>query len=41
MFNECAIVISHRKESVKAVTGEVIYLEKSKGITRRVNYSDY
>lgn len=41
MFNECAIVISHRKESVKAVTGDVIYLEKREGITRRVNYNEY
>lgn len=41
MFNECAIVISHRKESVKAVTGDVIYLEKREGITRRVDYSEY
>lgn len=40
-FNECAIVISHRKESLKAVTGDVIYLEKSEGITRRVEYSEY
>lgn len=41
MFNECCIIISHRKESVKAVTGDVIYLEKKDGITRRVNYSEY
>lgn len=40
-LGECAIVISHRKESLKAVTGDVIYLEKSGGITRRVEYPDY
>lgn len=40
-LNECSIVISHRKESIKAVTGEVIYLEKQNGITRRVDYLDY
>lgn len=41
MFNECSIVISHRKESVKAVTGDVIFLEKENGITRRVDYSEF
>jgi len=39
-YNECVMVISHRKESVKAAQGEVIYLEKSNGITRRVMYSE-
>jgi DNA repair exonuclease SbcCD ATPase subunit len=34
-YNECALVISHRKESVKAATGNVIFLEKKDGITRR------
>jgi DNA repair exonuclease SbcCD ATPase subunit len=40
-LQECSIVISHRKESIKEVTGEVIYLIKENGITRRVDYSDY
>jgi len=40
-LQECAIVISHRKESTKAVTGEIIFLEKLNGITRRVDYSDF
>lgn len=40
-LDECSIVISHRKESIKAVTGDVIYLEKQNGITRRVDYLDY
>ncbi len=35
-FNECVMVISHRKESTKLATGEVIYLEKVNGITTRV-----
>jgi DNA repair exonuclease SbcCD ATPase subunit len=35
-LNECCIIISHRKESVRAITGETIYLEKSNGITRRI-----
>jgi len=39
-YNESIMVISHRKESVKAATGDVIFLEKSNGITRRVDYSD-
>ena len=39
-LNECSIVISHRKESIKAVTGDVIYLEKTNGITRRIDYAD-
>ena len=34
--NEAVYVISHRKESLKSVTGEVITLEKHNGITKRV-----
>ena len=34
---EAIYVISHRKESASFVTGELIYLEKSDGITRRIN----
>lgn len=37
-YNESVIIVSHRKESVKAVTGDVIMLEKSNGITRKVDY---
>ena len=40
-LDECTIVISHRTESLKAVTGDVIFLEKQNGITRRVEYSEY
>ena len=39
-LNECSIVISHRKESIKAVTGDVIYLEKENGITKRLDYKE-
>ena len=39
-LNECIYVISHRKESLKAVTGDIIFLEKQGGITRRVNYTE-
>jgi DNA repair exonuclease SbcCD ATPase subunit len=43
-MNECAMVISHRKESTTIGShyknpGEVIYLEKKNGITRRVEYT--
>ena len=40
-FNESIMVISHRKESIKAATGNVIFLEKSNGITRRVDFNEY
>lgn len=39
-LDECSIVISHRKESIKAVTGEVIFMEKENGISKRVDYVD-
>lgn len=39
-LDECSIVISHRKESIKAVTGEVIFIEKENGISRRVDYNE-
>lgn len=35
-YKECIMVISHRKESVKSATGEIIFLEKKNGITTRV-----
>ena len=35
-FDECVMVISHRKESVKFATNEVITLEKNNGITTRI-----
>ena len=34
--NECVMVISHRKESTKLATGEIIFLEKTNGTTTRV-----
>jgi DNA repair exonuclease SbcCD ATPase subunit len=36
-YNECVMVISHRKESTKLATGEIIFLQKEKGITTRVD----
>ena len=38
-YNESIFIISHRKESVKAITGEVVFLEKLNGITRRVEFT--
>ena len=35
-YKECIMVISHRKESVKSASGEIIFLEKKNGITTRV-----
>jgi DNA repair exonuclease SbcCD ATPase subunit len=40
-FNESIMIISHRKESIKAATGSVIFLEKANGITRRVDFKEY
>lgn len=40
-YKECAMVISHRKESIKAATGDIIFLEKSNGITKKVDYIEY
>jgi DNA repair exonuclease SbcCD ATPase subunit len=40
-FNESIMVISHRKESIKAATGNIIFLEKTNGITRRVDFKEY
>ena len=34
--NECMFIISHRKESIKMATGDIIQLEKKNGITTRV-----
>ena len=39
-YNESIMVISHRKESTKLATGEVIFLEKRNGITIRVALPD-
>ena len=39
-YNECVMIISHRKESVSIATGEVIFLEKKDGITTRLDYNE-
>jgi len=41
MFNESIMVISHRKESIKAASGDIIFLEKKNNITRRVDFNHY
>lgn len=38
--NESVMVISHRKESAKFATGEIICLEKRNGLTTRVEYTE-
>ena len=40
-YNECVIIISHRKESIKAVTDNIIFLEKKSGQTTRINYNPF
>jgi DNA repair exonuclease SbcCD ATPase subunit len=40
-YNECVMVISHRKESVKFATGDIIFLEKKNGLTERIPFTDY
>ena len=40
-YNECVIIISHRKESIKAVTDNIIFLEKKSGQTKRINYNPF
>ena len=37
-YGESVFVISHRKESAKFATGEIIMLEKFNGVTRRVDF---
>jgi len=39
-YNECVFVISHRKESIKSASGDIIFLEKYNGITKRVSFVD-
>ena len=37
-YKECIYIISHRKESTKLATGDVIYLQKNNGITTRLAF---
>lgn len=40
-YDECVLVISHRKESINEATGDVIFLEKKDGITKKLNYNPF
>jgi DNA repair exonuclease SbcCD ATPase subunit len=40
-YNECVYVISHRRESLEAATGDVIFLEKKDNITRKIDYNPF
>ena len=40
LINECIFIISHRKESIKSASGDIIFLEKHNGITKRVEFID-
>ena len=40
-YDECVLVISHRKESINEATGDVIFLEKKDGITKRLEYNPF
>lgn len=39
LYRECCYIISHRKESIKAATGDIIYLEKYNGLTQRMEFT--
>lgn len=39
-YQESVMVISHRKESVKIAQGDIIFLEKHNGITRRIDHRE-
>jgi DNA repair exonuclease SbcCD ATPase subunit len=40
-YDECVLVISHRKENMKEATGDVVFLEKKNNITKRINYNPF
>jgi energy-coupling factor transporter ATP-binding protein EcfA2 len=40
-YDECVLVISHRKDSINSATGDVIFLEKKDGITKRLDYNPF
>ena len=39
-YGESCYIISHRKESIKAATGEIVNLEKCNGVTQRVAFKE-
>ena len=40
-YDECVLIISHRKENMKEATGDIIFLEKKDNITKRINYNPF
>jgi len=40
-YDECVLVISHRKDSINAASGDVIFLEKKDGITTKIDYNPF
>ena len=40
-YDECVLVISHRKENMKEATGDIIFLEKKNNTTKRINYNPF
>jgi DNA repair exonuclease SbcCD ATPase subunit len=40
-YDECVLVISHRKENMKEATGDIIFLEKKNNVTKRINYNPF
>lgn len=40
-YDECVYIITHRKENLKDISGDVIYLEKTNGITKRIDYNPF
>ena len=39
--DECVLVVSHRKDNIKFATGDVIFLEKKDGVTKKINYNPF
>ena len=39
--DECVLVVSHRKDNIKFATGDVIFLEKKDGVTKKLNYNPF
>ena len=40
-YDECVLIISHRKENMKEATGDVVFLEKKNNVTKRINYNPF
>lgn len=40
-YDECIMIISHRKESINQATGDVIFLEKKDGVTKKLDYNPF